>query len=345
MLGPIVAAVVAALAVAIVLVRRRWSGSRPAALRRMLDELSREAGEVRFSSERLLEAGPAVRGTFARAVAAMARGRWGEAAGRLDSAVMGATGEEKAALLNFGGICRYLAGRVAEAGRWFERSALLAREARSRSDALGNIGMVHLSTGKLGEATEYLAEALEVDRELGDRQQVAGSLGRLGLVHQARGEMDKALDCFQQAREIDRELGDAAGEATMLGRIGLVHQARGEPDKAMDCCREALARVRDGGHGRSVAELLSNIGLLHLANDETDESLRHLLSAFGMFMQLGGEARVLNTLAGLHELHGRMGAERFAAGCRKQGVGDKDLSKLMRLLDEVDGKLGEETRP
>jgi tetratricopeptide (TPR) repeat protein len=94
------------------------------------------------------------------------------------------------------------------------------------------------------KALEYLTQALDIFRAVGDRAGEARTLNDIGAVYAALGEEQKALEYYTQALAIYRAVGDRAGEAGTLNNIGLVYFALGEKQKALEYYTQALDIVR-----------------------------------------------------------------------------------------------------
>lgn len=103
-----------------------------------------------------------------------------------------------------------------------------------RTIALGNLGLVAESRGKLDTAEEYHQQSLEIFRGIGDRRGQAKSLNNLGAVARNRGELDTAQEYYERSLKIFREVGDRHGQTKRLGNLGLVAEQRGELDTAQD---------------------------------------------------------------------------------------------------------------
>ena len=90
---------------------------------------------------------------------------------------------------------------------------------------------------KLGEnqkAIEYLEQALQIAREMGDRQNEGIHLGNLGNAYTNLGEYRKAIKYHEQALQIAREIGDRKVEGSNLGNLGSAYANLGEYQKAKD---------------------------------------------------------------------------------------------------------------
>ena len=104
--------------------------------------------------------------------------------------------------------------------------------------------------GDAAEGRAQLDEAIELWRELGDRDELASALDLLGwlLVYDA-GDDPGSLRAFEQAHELRRELGDSAGETRALVGVAQVLVALGETERAEALSRDLLEKA--GGDPRT----------------------------------------------------------------------------------------------
>jgi tetratricopeptide (TPR) repeat protein len=318
------------------LLRRRGHGPRCS-----LARLDKELGDIRFTVANLDTAGHRVRESFAQGVKAMCAKQYQDAAGMFRAGARDASPGERAELMNLVGISLHLAGRQNVAPDSFEQAVAAAEGAadrRAQAAALSNLALVYLARSEPAAALVYQEQALEIDRETGNAADTATGLGRLGLIRHAQHQPDRAMDLHTQALDLHRSLDDQPGIANDLGRIGFVYQTLDQSDKALECYNQALEVARKAAYLQGTAELLSNIGMLHNEQGDSDEALRHLLSALALFAQTSGETRMLNTANGLRVVRRKLGRDRFTEGCRKYGMNDRDLTRLLGLIDRIEDK-------
>jgi tetratricopeptide (TPR) repeat protein len=156
----------------------------------------------------------------------------------------------------------------------------------ARSASLGNMGVIYRHQGKLKEALEHYQQALEIDREIGDKEGEATQLGNMGSVYYIQGKLEKALEHYQQALEINREIGSKKGEASLLGNMGNVCQAQGKPKEALEHYQQALEINREIGSKEGVATMLSGIGVVCQAQGKPKEALNKLKESLEIFRTL-----------------------------------------------------------
>lgn len=73
----------------------------------------------------------------------------------------------------------------------------------------GNLGVVYQTCGKLDKAIEFLQKSLDINKELGNKEGMAGTYGNLGLVYQTRSELGKAVEVWHKSLILFTEIGAA----------------------------------------------------------------------------------------------------------------------------------------
>jgi tetratricopeptide (TPR) repeat protein len=168
---------------------------------------------------------------------------------------------ERADILEHKGIVRYRCRDYAAALADFEESLKLRGESNQYALAgtLGNIGLVHMSTGDFPQAEALFARSLAISRRLGDDLVTAANVNRLGLVAQRQGRLEEAAARFEESLKLFRSLGDRRGEAGNLRHLAEVAKQRSQGTRALADLEE-FVRINDALTGdevrRRVAESL-----------------------------------------------------------------------------------------
>ncbi|NEO79568.1 tetratricopeptide repeat protein [Moorena sp. SIO4G3] len=80
---------------------------------------------------------------------------------------------------------------------------------------------INVGSGRLADETiNYFQQALQRQREIGDRKGEADSLSSLANAYRSLGQYREAIDYLQQALQIQREIGDRYGELASLSSLG-----------------------------------------------------------------------------------------------------------------------------
>jgi tetratricopeptide (TPR) repeat protein len=85
-----------------------------------------------------------------------------------------------------------------------------------------------------GEAENQYRTALELARELGDRDREAEALEKLGTVFRIVARYSEALEVLERAASLSAEAGDIGGEARATHQMGFVHYYRGTPEQGIE---------------------------------------------------------------------------------------------------------------
>lgn len=124
-----------------------------------------------------------------------------------------------------------------------------AGETEHVARACTNLGLIHLTTGRLDSAQSLSERALAIDERLGNQQGVARDLGNLANVFEARKEFDTAERLNQRSLATAREIGDDVIAAGKLANLGDIAEATARPELARRLWAEAaelFTRVGDG---------------------------------------------------------------------------------------------------
>jgi tetratricopeptide (TPR) repeat protein len=111
-----------------------------------------------------------------------------------------------------------------------------------RAAAYYALGQIHRHKGDLAQALDQLSRAHADYAEINDLSGIADVLDDLGQVLWLLGRVDEALDRTARALELRRRLGDRRKEATSLLHIGSIELHRGLIAPALSCYEEALRK-------------------------------------------------------------------------------------------------------
>ena len=160
--------------------------------------------------------------------------------------------------------------------------------------------------GDLEAAERWLSETIELDRELGNRQNVSSSLKSLGDVARDRDDPEAATERYRYSLEIKRRLGDRAGEADVLRALGEASVDCGALDDAAESLERSLEIARDEDADRRVSEAHRGLGRLHLERADPDRAAEHYEAARAVAESIDRARGVADADAGL----GRTAAKR-----------------------------------
>jgi tetratricopeptide (TPR) repeat protein len=180
-------------------------------------------------------------------------------------------------------------------------------EREMEGQALGNLGNAYKDLGFLDKAISYDQQALAIAREIGHSGNEALWLGNLGNVYAHQGQLEEAIECYQQALSIARKIGDRRNEGNHLGNMGLVYETLGRLEEALNCHRQALAIAKQLGHRRNEAINLGNIGSVYEDLGRIEEAIDHYESALAIAQEISDRRAVSCWLGNLGIIYRHLG--------------------------------------
>jgi tetratricopeptide (TPR) repeat protein len=204
---------------------------------------------------------------YARALKAIAEGRFNEARHLLDE-VIAAREVELSSAYHARGEAEFYAGRYAEAATWYKKVLALRPD---DPDAMIDAAVSLRIAGEYSEVEPLYQKALEIQkRTLGpDHAAVGISLDNLAALYRAQGRLDEAEPLAVQAlRMLEKALGpDHPDVAISCNNLASLYQAQGRLEEAGPLFLRAVS-IQEKVHGpehTEVATALNNLGVLRQA--------------------------------------------------------------------------------
>ena len=214
--------------------------------------------------------------------------------------------EGQAGLRIAAGLWRFweIRGHLGEGRGWIERMVVAAGPEVSalKADALTGAGSLAFMQGDFRAASSFHEAALDLHREIGDRQGFAYAVNNLANTALQLGDHARARALYEEAIARSRDLGDVRGAA--FGSINLAEIAVREGDLgvAHDLREEILASIRGLGDRWMEAFALDAFAVATArAGDRATARSQHI-EALAILEEIGdrrGVARVMTHLAGL----------------------------------------------
>jgi tetratricopeptide (TPR) repeat protein len=178
-----------------------------------------------------------------------------------------------------------------ERARWFEAGFTSAQRLGDRAAEcwhLINLGRAYYFLDGLPERpTKMYERALDIAREIGERDGEGQALGNLGVIYRELGKTSRAIEIFEQRLEIARELNDKRGEGNTLGNLGRAYWTLGEPLKTIEFCKQQLEIAREIGDRSNEARALGNLGQAHLVLREQPLAIEFFEQSLNIQKELG----------------------------------------------------------
>lgn len=221
------------------------------------------------------------------------------------------------------------------------------RPNREKSACLDLLGGISKDAGDAPLARQYLAEALEVERQIRppDWARISELGRRLGAACQAAGDREEARRYFEEAVS-DAENGlrpDHVAVGDSLAELGFFLQQGGENEAALPCLERALEihRTERGASSTEVARDYEGLGLALQALGRYEESVGYYQKALYLReRQLGGDGTEMTAvMVSLAEIYSEWGRHSAAMELLQQATGRLEMTGDDRLAHTLE-KLG-----
>jgi CHAT domain-containing protein/tetratricopeptide (TPR) repeat protein len=164
------------------------------------------------------------------------------------------------------GIQQYEISQFEAAMVSWQQALQLYRELKNRQGegrALGNLGLVYRFLGNAAKAIEYAQQSLAIVREIKDRQGEVMVLNHLGNAYAALSNYAKAIEYFQQSLAIARAIRNRRSEGMVLSNLGTAYNSLSNYAKAIEYYQQSLVTVRTIKDQRSEGSILGNLGAVY----------------------------------------------------------------------------------
>ena len=178
----------------------------------------------------------------------------------------------------------------------------LAHHERGCASALANLGMLHISLGRLEEADEYFQRSLEICGRIGDVVTTGNVHINRAEMFLARNEPERARASCDEAYETFSRLGEAEGQAEAMKCYGIIHRSLSKLHLAENYLRQAIRIAREAPYPLGEAESNRELSLVLRAlnrNREALEALNHAHSLFTDLQARSGQADIAERITQL----------------------------------------------
>ncbi|HET6612329.1 MAG TPA: protein kinase [Kofleriaceae bacterium] len=217
-------------------------------------------------------------------------------------------------------VCQRLADRPAQLRELHRahRMAVAKADPEAIAGAKGKLAVFYLEAGKLAQARNSAATALELSRKLGHRPLTTEALRITSLITLAEGQSRAALALADEALAL---CGDAAehrgARAETLNARGGCLLRMGRFDEALEAYAEALVIFRMLALPRQEAKSLNNMGVVFANIGELEEALAHYKMSLKIDQDLGDRHAFALKLGNIGQTYGDLGdlgrADRYLA--------------------------------
>ena len=222
-----------------------------------------------------------------------------------------------------------------EAMELYETAINIAKEVGDRENtayANNMLGTISCHLGDYDKAKENLENALAIRIQIGDKKGEASSYGNLGTLFLSLRQYDKAKEYLEKALAIRIQIGDKDGEASSYGNLGTVFQSLGQYGKAKEYLDKALAMRIQIGDKKGEAADYGNLGTVFHSLGQYDNAKEYLEKALAIRIKIGDKT-------GEASSYGNLGTVFQSLG--QYGKAKEYLEKAIAIRIQIGDKGGE----
>lgn len=174
----------------------------------------------------------------------------------------------------------------------------LGNQPAAAQDAVQH-GSTLMSLGRVDQAREAFARAVELARQAGDETLEQRAYGGLGVALSKLNQPVDALNHLMLALDLARANGDVAHEAQWLGSIGEALWKFDQPEDAVQAINQAIGAARRAKDVDLQAGMMSLMGQIHVSIREREKARQYHTQALGLYRELGHVEEEIATLSSL----------------------------------------------
>ncbi len=182
-----------------------------------------------------------------------------------------------------------------------------------RAKALCGAGGNAYHRGDFDRTALLCDQALELSRQIGDKQVSAQALHLLAHVAQHRGDHSQGRALLSESLALSREIGDLLGSSKALNCLGDSCRFGQEYEQGRALMEEALSIIRELQDLHALANILTNLGMLLQRLEAYDQAKMYLQEAVDLGIQLHSEFILAYSIIGLAGLSVARGHPQEAA--------------------------------
>lgn len=200
-------------------------------------------------------------------------------------------------------------GNKQEAIKYYNKGLLLQKELGNKKDianSLTNIGSFYYQQGDIDKTIKLYKEALALFKAVEDKKGEAIVLNNIGSIYKRQGDISRALKYFHKSLAIKKEVGDLNGIATSLNNIGNIYKNQNEYNKALNYYQQSLEIRKKGGDKDGMAYTLANIGTFYQNQDEIEKALEYLHKSLEIRKEINDKEGISSCLSNIGLIYYRL---------------------------------------
>jgi len=232
-------------------------------------------------------------------------------------------------------------GDFAAAEGFYSDAAAFAAHSPARDlllpDVYANQAAIYLEQGKLGDAQQALAAALEIDQRVGNKRSESNDLNMLGLVAKRRGDADTAKAYFLKAFDVAYKSELVREAMAAITNFAANLDDAGDHEKAAELFREAAAALLadangDEGDEARLSCAIANQGVAMANAGDFSGALAYLTRSRELHLATGNQLHAVGDLINLSNAEAGLGHRDQALAYAKEALRGAEEFGLIEML-------------
>ncbi|SVE25222.1 uncharacterized protein METZ01_LOCUS478076, partial [marine metagenome] len=148
------------------------------------------------------------------------------------------------------------------------------------------LSMIYASRGENEKQREYLEFAMNIFKEVDDKNLLAICHHDFGLFHTANGDYDKSINYFKRSIELRHQVGKTIDVSIMA--MAYPYYIKGEVDKSLNYLEEALKLFEDRKVKMRISTTCIYLAEIYLSKCDYNNALKYSERAVKITSEIGG---------------------------------------------------------
>ncbi len=159
-----------------------------------------------------------------------------------------------------------------------------------------NIAEVYIEMNELGNAAQFVENAISFYRENGKEIQLSKALNMMGALCKDFGKLDQAITVLLESLEIKEKYNQINLIHVTLHTLGLVYREKGDYEKSRSFFERSLEIRRELGHNDNVASSLLALAYTYLLEERYNEAIDYCMQASAIEIHRKGLLHDMNEI-------------------------------------------------
>ena len=208
---------------------------------------------------------------------------------------------------------------------------------RKQASVLNRMGETKRNMDEYEEALTYLQSSLDLNREIGDTNEMGSCFISIGILHSVQGNPKAGEKYFLQAIDCFKAIGNESRRYLTILNMASLYNELEEYDKAIEFGLQARDYLQANGPEIRLGVCYFNLANSYEKKNDLTNARKFYMLGLEIFERLGDKYRVSGTLIGISKIDLKLGDLALALKNAKTGLdGAKEVGNLSLQISAYD---------